>query len=74
MAFTILHAEAKYTDEGIKYVYRVLVDSEADLTDLPGDAQPGSEAFSADATYHAMMDNDGSWVEQNATPVVDEET
>ena len=72
MAFSILNAEAKYTDAGIGYVYRVLVDSSEDLTDLPDDALPGSEAFTAAGTYKAMMDNDGSWVEQTAEAVVEE--
>lgn len=38
-----------------------LIDSSADLADLPEDAAPGSVAYTANMGYMAMKDNSGQW-------------
>ena len=60
MAFSIVRAETRIVGSDVKYLYEFLVDGSSDTTDLPTDAVPGSKAYSADGSYSAILDTDGS--------------
>lgn len=42
-------------------VYSLLVRSSDKVSSLPADAAPGSTAYTADLSYMAMKDIDGTW-------------
>jgi len=48
--------------QSVTEVDEFLISSSDDTANLPDDAAPGSMAYTADLTYLAIKDIDGSWV------------
>lgn len=67
MAFAIVKNEGRTVVNpnggyNIGYLYEFVVESPADMAELPTDAVPGSRAYTADGTFEAMTDVNGKWV------------
>lgn len=66
--YYVVHSEPRYVQTAsgkteIKYLYEFLVVNAAAVANLPGDAYPGSRAYTADRAYDGMLDVDGeTWV------------
>ena len=80
MALTITKAEQRMVPDSatgkyeVKYLYEMLVDAESDCADAPGDALPGSMAYTADGQNWWMKANDGTWTEFGTVETQEEET
>lgn len=61
MAFTIVKTPKKTDTLSVALKREILVDSEADLSDIPAYAAPGSVAYTADMSSMWMKDNAGDW-------------
>lgn len=61
MSYNILSSSDGVQIQRDKGIREILIDSSADLANVPTDTAPGSVAYTADMSYIAMKANDGTW-------------
>lgn len=63
MAYEVISSQRGTVTQYTTGRREILIDSAADVPNLPEDCAPGSLAYTADMSYVVQRDNHGQWVQ-----------